>query len=46
VLEIDELQKALRMARERTKDIALKEKAKTLHSLLDQTAKDRVPLKT
>jgi acyl-CoA reductase-like NAD-dependent aldehyde dehydrogenase len=41
VLEINELHQALRAAKERTKDVALKEKAKTLHSILDQIAKEK-----
>jgi hypothetical protein len=41
VLEINELHSALQLAREQTKDMALKEKAKTLHSILDQIAKEK-----
>lgn len=41
VLEIDELNKALRTAKEQTKDMALKEKAKTLHSIIDQIANEK-----
>jgi hypothetical protein len=41
VLEIGELHCALENARDQSKDVALKEKAKTLHSLLDQIAKEK-----
>jgi hypothetical protein len=41
VLGIGELQCAIRAAREQTKDVALKEKAKTLHSILDHIAKEK-----
>lgn len=41
VLEIDELHKALRLAREQTMDMALKEKDETLHSILNQIAKEK-----
>lgn len=39
VLEIDELEKVLAEAKEKSKDLDIKEKSKILHSLLDAVAK-------
>ncbi len=39
VLEIEELEKALRTAKEETKGLEIKEKSKVLHSLIDEVAK-------
>ena len=38
VIEVDELQDALSIAKEQSKDMQIKEKSKTLHSLLDLVA--------
>ena len=39
VLEIDELEKVLRKAKEESKGLEIKEKSKVLHSLVDEVAK-------
>lgn len=41
VLEIDELHKALRVAKQQTNNMELKQKTKILHSIIDQIAKEK-----
>jgi len=41
VLEIDELHKALRRAKQQTNNMELKQKTKILHSIIDQIAKEK-----